>query len=79
MGPEREEHAADLETVDEMVAHLHIEELDVGYVERGVHERESAERERGLRDGKGPANTGGACERRTPRARCEPQISGCAL
>jgi hypothetical protein len=55
-----------------MVVHLHLEELDVGHVERGVRERESASRERGFRDGREPAHTAGACERWTTRARCEP-------
>jgi hypothetical protein len=79
MVPEREEHAAHLGAVDKMIVHLDIEELDVGRVERGVGERESPSREHGLSDGHGPAPSGGACERRTARAQCEPQVSGRAV
>jgi hypothetical protein len=75
-GTEREEHAEDLGAVDEMVVPLDLEELNLGHVEHSVRERESASRERSLHDGKGPAPSDGARERRTTRARCEFQVSG---
>jgi hypothetical protein len=78
-GTEREEHAAHLAAVGEMVLRLNPEELDVGHVGRDVRERESASHEHGLLDGKGPARTSGACERRKRRARGESQISKRAL